>query len=93
MKSRELPITCGEVRPISGAPVAHFQPSLGLSDTLSQAAFTRDAAAISCMRKSKLCVPLVVFAHANGAFGQADLLIQIPGLGRRRGSEKHGHER
>lgn len=93
MKRRELPITCGEVRPVSGSPVAHCQPSLRLSDTLSQAAFTRYAAAISCMRKSKLWVPLVVFAHANRAFGRADLLIQILGLGSRRGSEKHGHER
>lgn len=46
-----------------------------------------------CMRKSKFWVLLVVFSHANGAFGQADLLTQIPGLGRRKGLEKHGHER
>lgn len=54
MKRRELPITCGEVRPINGAPVAHFQPSLGLSDTLSQPAFPRDAAAILHEEKQAL---------------------------------------
>lgn len=41
-----------------------------------------------CMSKSKLCVLLAVFAHANQVFRQADLLIQIPALGSRRGSEK-----
>ena len=46
-----------------------------------------------CMSKSKLCVLLAVFAHANWVIRQADLLTQIPALGRRGGSEKHGHER
>jgi len=38
-----------------------------------------------CKSRSKRCVLPAVFAHANWVFRQADLLIQIPALGRRRG--------
>lgn len=56
MKRRELPITCREERPVSGAPIAHSHPALGLSDTLSQAAFARDDAEILHEQKQALCV-------------------------------------
>lgn len=41
--------------PVSGAPIAHSQTALGLSDTLSQAAFARDGAEILHEQKQALC--------------------------------------
>lgn len=72
MKRRELPITCGEERPVSGALIAHSQPASGLSDTLSQAAFARDDAGFfaSAKASSMCCWPCL-----HMPIGYSDKLI------------------